>query len=171
MTTPRRLVLVICLALFIAACQNGGDASTSTTSDSTLLTLSPQTTSTTSLPMTTTSPEPIIELSAPRYQIVQRTLGEGVGDEVVVLLDPTSYEALTDIDIQDLISEVVDLFPPIAIAHIVDDPAAANVVGNPDASAAEVASIQDHYFARLDHGFQITFLGPFASSGSNVLGS
>jgi len=171
MIAPRRLVLVMCLALFIAACQNGSDASTSTTSDSVLLTLPPQTTPTTSLPTATTSPEPIIELSAPRYQIVQRTPGEGVGDEVVVLLDPTSYEALTDIDIQDLISEVVDLLPPIAIAHIVDDPTAANVVGNPDASAAEIASIQDHYFARLDNGFEITFLGPFASSGSNVLGS
>jgi len=162
---------VIGLVVLAAACQNGGDANTSTTRDSTLLTLPPQTAPTTSLAPTTTSPEPVIGLTAPRYQIVQRTPGEGVGDEVVVLLDPTSYETLTDIDIQDLIGEVVDLFPPIAIAHIVDDPAAANVIGNPDASAAEIASIQDHYFARLDNGFEITFLGPFASSGSNVLGS
>ncbi len=171
MTVLRRLVLVIGLALFVAACQNGSDANTSTTRDSTLLTLPEQTAPTTSLPSETTSPEPIVDLTAPRYQIVQRTFGEGVGDEVVVLLDPTSYETLTDIDIQDLIGEVVDLFPPVAIAHIVDDPAAANVVGNPDASAAEIASIQDHYFARLDNGFEITFLGPFASSESNVLGS
>lgn len=171
MIAPRRLVLVIGLALFVAACQNGSDANTSTTRDSALLTLPQQTAPTTTQPTETTSPEPISDLSAPRYQIVQRTPGEGVGDEVVVLLDPTSYETLTDIDIQDLIGEVVDLFPPIAIAHIVDDPAAANVVGNPDASAAEIASIQDHYFARLDNGFEITFLGPFASSGSNVLGS
>lgn len=171
MIAQRRLVFVIGLALFVAACQNGSDAGTSTTRDSALLTLPPQTAPTTTQPTTTTSSEPVSDLTAPRYQIVQRTPGEGVGDEVVVLLDPTSYETLTDIDIQDLIGEVVNLFPPVAIAHVVDDPAAANVVGNPDASAAEIASVRDHYFARLDNGFEITFLGPFASSGSNVLGS
>lgn len=171
MIVRRNLVLVIGMALLAAGCQSGGGATTSTTRDSTLLTLPPPTTSTAPQSTPTTAPEPIVDLTAPRYQIVQRTPGDGVGDEVVVLLDPTSYETLTDIDIQDLIGEVVDLFPPVAIAHIVDDPAAANVVGNPDASAAEIAAIQDHYFARLDNGFEITYLGPFASSGSNVLGS
>ena len=90
---------------------------------------------------------------------------------VVVLLDIASYETLTDIDLENIIADVVQRFPPIATVHVIDDPAAANVVGNPDATEAQIEPISGHYLARLDDGFSITFLGPFATAGSAVLGS
>ena len=90
---------------------------------------------------------------------------------MVVLLDATSYETLTDIDLEDVIADVVHRFPPIASVHVIDDPAAANVVGNPDATDEQIEAIAEHYLARLDDGFSITFLGPFAPAGATVLGS
>jgi hypothetical protein len=166
----RKVGIVVCAAVFAAACQGATDTETTTTEGSSLPTL-PLPTTTTTISATTTILEPPSQLSAPEYQIVQRTAGEGVGDELVVLLDPASYETLTDIDIQELIAEIVDLFPPVWTAHIIDDPAAANVVGNAAASEEDLAAIADHYLARLDNGFEITFLGPFAPKGSIVLGS
>ena len=71
----------------------------------------------------------------------------------------------------DGLAEVIELFPPVWTAHLIDDPAAANVVGNPNATESELEAIADHYFARLDNGFEITFLGPFADSGGGVIGS
>jgi hypothetical protein len=111
------------------------------------------------------------KLSSPDYQIVQRAPGIDTGDTVVVLLDTTSYETLTDIDLEEVIADVVQRFPPITTVHVIDDVAAANVVGNPDASEAQLEAIADHYLARLDDGFAITFLGPFAPAGATVLGS
>lgn len=170
MILRKSALIAVCAALLVSACQGSSADTTTTTEDSPLVTLSPPSATTTiSSPPTTTAR--INQLLAPEYQIVQRTAGDGVGDEIVVLLDPTSYETLTDIDIQDLIGEIVDLFPPVWTAHVIDDPAAANVLGNPDASAEDLASIADHYLARLDNGVEITFLGPFAPKGSIVLGS
>jgi hypothetical protein len=120
---------------------------------------------------TTTTTTPLQELSAPEYQIVRRIPGDGVGDELVILVDPSSYETLTDIDIQDLFAEVVELFPPVWTAHLVDDPGAVDVVIDPDATTAERAAVEDNYFARLEKGFEITYLGPFSDAGSGVLGS
>ncbi|MCB1245999.1 MAG: hypothetical protein KDB69_01890, partial [Acidimicrobiia bacterium] len=114
---------------------------------------------------------PIEELSAPQYQIVFREPTDGPGDELVIELDPTSYDTLTDIDIQDLFAEIVELFPPVWTAHLVDDPAAVAVVVDPDATPEDLDAVGDHYLARLDNGFEITYLGPFAESGSGVLGS
>lgn len=168
MPGTKRIVLVISAAFLVAACQ-GTSGATTTSRESPLLTLPPATTQ----PPTTTSTTlvPVKQLSSPEYQIVQRTPGDGTGDSVVVLLDTDSYETLTDIDLEDVIADVVRRFPPIATVHVIDDPAAANVVGNPDASDAQIEAIADHYLARLDDGFSITFLGPFAPAGSSVLGS
>ena len=167
---PRlRLIVVVAAVAFVAAaCQSSAD-STTTTAESPLLTLPPPTTPPTST--TSTTLVPVEQLSSPEYQIVQRSVGEGTGDTVVVLLDSSSYETLTDIDLEDVIADVVRRFPPIATVHVIDDPAAANIVGNPDATEEQIASIEDHYFARLDDGFTITFLGPFAPAGATVLGS
>jgi len=90
---------------------------------------------------------------------------------VVVLLDTTSYDSLTDIDLFDIIAEVVELFPPISEIHVVDGLLAASTVANPDSTEAQLQAIQPNYLARLENGFTITFLGPFASSGTAVLGS
>ena len=161
-------MVVAAVVLFATACQSSAD-DTTTTTGSPLLTLPPPTTPPTS--STSTTLAPVEQLSSPEYQIVQRTISEDTGDTVVVLLDTSSYETLTDIDLEEVITDVVQRFPPIATAHVIDDPAAANVVGDPDASEEQIAAISDHYFARLDDGFTITFLGPFAPAGATVLGS
>jgi hypothetical protein len=167
--SAKRIVLIAAVALVVAACQGGAADTTTSTTGSSLVELPPP--PTTLVEVTTTTLAPIDELSAPEYQIVKRVPGEGAGDELVVLLDPTSYETLTDIDIQDLIAEVVEFFPPVSILHVVDDPAAVNIVGNPEATPEEIESIEVHYLARLDNGVEITYLGPFSESGSGVLGS
>ncbi len=161
-------MVVAAVILVATACQSSAD-DTTTTTGSPLLTLPPATTPPTS--STSTTLPPVEQLSSPEYQIVQRTVSEGAGDTVVVLLDTSSYETLTDIDLEEVIADVVQRFPPIATVHVIDDPAAANVVGDPDASEEQIAAISDHYFARLDDGFTITFLGPFAPAGATVLGS
>jgi len=164
---------VVGIVVVAAACTSGPAAETSTTSGQTPLTTlaADGTTATTSQSTTTTTQAR--ELTPPRYRIVDRIEGDGEskGDTVVVLLDPASYDSLTDIDLFDIIAEVVELFPPISVIHIVDDPGAANAVANPDASNAEIQAIQANYLARLDDGLKITYLGPFASSGTAVLGS
>lgn len=165
----KRIVLLVGVSLIVAACQGGAAETTTSTTESSLVELPPP--PTTLVEVTTTTLAPIDELSAPQYQIVKRTPGEGTGDELVVLLDPTSYETLTDIDIQDLIAEVVEFFPPVSILHVVDDPEAVEIVSNPEATPEELASIEVHYLARLDNGVEITYLGPFSESGSGVLGS
>jgi hypothetical protein len=114
---------------------------------------------------------PLTELTAPGYRIVERQPTDLPGDEVVVLLDPESYDSLTDLDLYDLIAEVVELFPPVSVVHVVDSPAAGNLVANPDASQEDLGLVLANYLARLDDGFRVTYLGPFASSGTAVLGS
>jgi len=162
--------VVVSIVVFVAACTSSPSAETTTTASRVpLTTVAVDTAAPTT--STTTTTAALQELGPPSYRIVQRIETEDPGDTVVVLLDPTSYNSLTDIDLFDVIAEVVDLFPPISVIHIVDDPEAANVVANPDASNAEIQAIQDNYLARLDNGFKITYLGPFASSGTAVLGS
>lgn len=163
-----RILLFAGVTLVLTACQNGA-ADTTTTTESSLIDLPPV--PTTVVEDTTTTLPPIDELSAPQYQIVKRIPGDGIGDELVVLLDPTSYDTLTDIDIQDLIAEVVEFFPPVWTLHVVDDQVAVAVVIDPEATEDEIEAIEDHYLARLDNGVEITYLGPFSESGTGVLGS
>ena len=152
----------------LTACTSSSDDG-STTTIAPITTLAPSTTTT--VEPTTTTLAPIQELDAPSYRIVDRQPIEGSGDEVVVLLDPSSYDSLTDLDLYDLIAEVVELFPPVSVLHVVDSAAAANLVVNAEATDAERASLASNYLARLDDGFRVTYLGPFATSGSAVLGS
>ena len=163
-----RVLLFASVALALSACQNSA-VDTTTTTESSLIDLPPV--PTTVVEETTTTLAPIDELSAPEYQIVKRIPGDGVGDELVVLLDPSSYDTLTDIDLQDLIAEVVEFFPPVWTVHVVDDQAAVEVVIDPEATDEDLAEIEDHYLARLDNGVEITYLGPFSESGTGVLGS
>jgi hypothetical protein len=141
------------------------------------LSLTPLTTSATvpATPTTvaepTTTTEPLSTLTPPEYAIVDRTETDAPGDTVVVLLDDETYTSLTDIDLYDIIAEVVDIFPPVSELHIVDDVNAANIIANPDATAEEITLIEDNYLARLEDGFKITYLGPFAASGTAILGS
>lgn len=163
------VLIVIAMALLGAACQ-GSAGTTTTTTEPSPVDLPEPTDSTTSSTSSTTT-EPAQELSAPQYQIVRRIPGDDAGDELVVLLDPTSYDSLSDIDIQDLLAEVVELFPPVDTAHLIDDASATAVVIDPEATEADIDAVAIHYLARLDNGFEITYLGPFAESGTGVLGS
>jgi len=169
-----RLGLVLVAVVMVSAACNSGESSntTSSTSDAPLTTLiSSGSTGSVDASTTTTTAAIKTILTAPEYRIVDRIEGDGPGDTVIVLLDPATYESLSTLDLYDLIAEVVELFPPVAVLHIVDDAGAANVVANPDASEAERQAAVGNYLARLENGFQITYLGPFASSGSAVLGS
>jgi hypothetical protein len=169
MTRWYQAAAVLSLTLIVSSCTSSADNGETTTVPQAITTLPP--TTTTTAPTTTTSVGTITQLTPPSYQIVARTPTESGGDEVVVLLDPSSYDSLTDLDVYDIIAEVVELFPPVSIMHVVDDPAAANVVADPEASEEARAVLASHYLARLDEGFRVTYLGPFAESGSAVLGS
>ncbi len=160
------------MALIATAC-----TSSSTPDSTTTPSLTPLTTAATASPGTTVSDEsPTTSqarstLTPPKYAIVDRIQTDAPGDTVVVLLDTNSYTSLTDLDLYDIIAEVVDQFPPISVMHIVDDEQAVNTVANPDATDEELALVQDNYLARLDDGVKITYLGPFATSGTAILGS
>ncbi len=168
----RVISMTVILAVIGVACTSSdSDATTSSARDVPVTTLTTTEDSQPETDTTTTAAEPKSILTAPEYRIVDRISGEGEGDTVIVLLDPASYDSLTDLDLYDLIAEVVELFPPVAIVHIVDDARAGDVVGDPDASEADLEAVAMNYLARLDSGFRITYLGPFASSGTAVLGS
>jgi hypothetical protein len=163
-----RAVLVMSVAVALASCTADTEAPT-TTAAATVTTMPATTTMADTT--TTTGSAAISLLTPPRYQIVSRTVTEGNGDEVVVLLDQASYETLTDLDIYDVIVDVVELFPPVTVLHLVDDAQAANVVANPEATDAERDAASTHYLARLEDGYRIVYLGPFAGTASAVLGS
>ena len=165
--------VAVAIALVSVACTSDGSEQEASSVDTqapvtTLVSVAatePQSEST-----TTTTSVPKTVLSAPEYQIVDRIEGDS-GDTVIVLLDPETYGTLTDLDLYDLIADVVELFPPIAVVHVVDEAAAANIVANPGASEDERTAVAANYLARLDDGVKIIYLGPFASSGTAVLGS
>lgn len=158
------------LALIAPGCSSSGGSETTIPTEP-ITTLAPSTTVASTTEATTTTLAPVNELSAPVYRIFARTPTDGLGDEVTVLLDASSYDSLTDIDLYDVIFEVVELFPPVTTLHVVDSTAAAIVVSDPDATEEQLDTVSANYLARLDDGFRITYLGPFASSGSTVLGS
>jgi hypothetical protein len=164
--------VVVAVSLVAVACTSSGSQATTSSAPSPPLTTVTvvHTAESGSASTTSTTASPKTVLSAPGYKIVDRAEGD-IGDTVVVLLDSETYDSLTDLDLYDLIAEVVELFPPIAAVHVVDDAAAASIVVNPDASEAEREDIAINYLARLDDGVMIIYLGPFASSGTAVLGS
>ncbi len=173
MSSGARLAqVVVAVSLIAVACTSSGSDATTSSAPATPLTTMTFVDATESVNSSTTSTTaaPKTVLSAPGYKIVDRVEGD-IGDTVVVLLDSETYDSLTDLDLYDLIAEVVELFPPVATVHVVDDAAAANIVANPDASEAERQGIAINYLARLDNGVKIIYLGPFASSGTAVLGS
>jgi hypothetical protein len=149
-----------------AGCSLVGDDTTTTTA-----TTLPETTTT--VPATTTTATtlaPLSEPSFPSYSIVTR-IEDATGDTVVVLLDPSSYTLLSDVDLHDVIADVVDRFPPIVEAHVVDSPEAAGLVLVEEPTDEELQILSEHYFLRLEEGFRIVYVGPFAELGTSVLGS
>lgn len=122
---------------------------------------------------TTTTIAPLGDPQIPTFTIVSREPGDD-GDTVVVLLDTASYTSLTDIDLQNVISEVVDDYPPpIYVAHVIDSPDVAELVVAPpeELDAVEQGLLNIHHLVTLEEGFRIVFVGPFEESGTVILGS
>jgi hypothetical protein len=154
------------VVLMGAACSIGADTTTTTTEALVEITTVPPAETTT----TTTTLAPLSDPSFPSYSIVQRR-EDSNGDTVVVLLDPTSYEILSDVDLYDVLVDVVERFPPIVEAHVVDSPAAARAVLVEEPSDEQLQTLGEHYLVSLEEGFRIVYRGPFADLGSSVLGS
>jgi len=108
--------------------------------------------------------------AVPEFEILERQSGES-GDTLVVLLDPTSYTSLTDIDLQNVLAEVVEDFPPVAAVHVIDDERAAPLIGKEQLTPEEQQLLENFYLVKLEDGFRITFVGPFADVAPTVLGS
>jgi hypothetical protein len=106
----------------------------------------------------------------PEYAVVARVEGTA-GDTLVVLLDPSSYAALTDIDLENVIADVFERFPPVFELHVVDSQAAAELVLQVDVEPELVSILDEHYLVRLEEGFRIIYLGPFSSIAESILGS
>ncbi len=136
-----------------------GDTSESSSSGAT------QTTST-----TTTSTTVLPALGFPEYSIISREASED-GDIVVVLLDDTTYESLSDIDIYNVVSDLVEQFAPVYEAHIVESQAAADAVFIEDRTEAQQTALDIGYVARLEEGFRIVYSGPLEDNGVAILGS
>ena len=106
----------------------------------------------------------------PAYTILSREVGEE-GDTVVVLLDKESYLSLSDIDLANVLTDLVDRFPPILTAHVIDDEAVAEAVLADEATEEEQALLDIHHLVRLEDGFRMVFLGPFADLPIAIIGS
>ncbi|MDX2466911.1 MAG: hypothetical protein QNL12_06320, partial [Acidimicrobiia bacterium] len=119
---------------------------------------------------TTTTTTVIPELAFPEYSIISREASDS-GDVVVVLLDPTTYESLSDIDVHNVMSDLVEQFAPVFEAHVVESQAAADALFEEDPTETEQAALDRHYIARLEEGFRIVYVGPLEASGVAILGS
>lgn len=165
--------------LLVASCSGDDDAAEETGStvgsNSTITTLSPSgggtevaaaDTSTTTTTTTTEAPE----LSFPEYRIVSREATDA-GDIVVVLLDPTTYESLSDIDVYYVMDDLVERFAPVFEAHVVETQAAADALFVEEPTEDQQTALDNYYIARLEEGFRIVYVGPLEASGVTILGS
>jgi len=164
------------LTLLCTGC-SGGDADISSTTASstsaapvtTIQAVESTTTSTLAPSTTTTSLDPFGEPSFPEYTIVSRDVGTD-GDTLVVLLDADTG-SLTDIDLQNIVVDVVERFPPVLTAHIVENADAAEAVLATVPTEAEQELLDRYYLVRLEEGFRLVFVGPFADTPMTILGS
>ena len=180
----RAVVIIGLLTSPLTACSGDDGQETSTTLADGVTTLAPASTTTpttaetvagtTEAPqddttVTSTSGPP---LGLPLYEIALRGQGE-TGDTVVVLLDPESYTTLSDLDLQDVIRDVYDQFPPVAFAHVVDIEDAVDLVvaDRNSLTEEELTLLDQHYFARLEEGIRIVYVGPFDQYPIAILGS
>ena len=162
------VVIGLITALLGVGC-NGDDGAATTTT--TALT-APGATSTTTdgAGTSTTTTLPVGVFSPPEYEIMRRIPNDD-GDTLVVLLDPTSYDVLTDIDLQNVVADIVERFPPVLNAFVVDSAEAVDLVLKPEPTAEEQAIIDAHALVTLQEGFRVVFVGPFGDYGELILGS
>jgi len=179
MHRPITVAVFLALVLVVSACSgDDGDVTTTAAAAGTVTTLAPassgsesgSTATTVAAGGATTTAATDVEALIPEFTILSRTPGDD-GDTVVVLLDPESYESLTDIDLQNVISEVVDDFPPVFEAHVIDDEIVAPYISSADVTTDEQQLLDVHYLVRLEEGFRIIYVGPFADTPGTVLGS
>ena len=179
MVTLRKALVVGTALVLLAACsgddETGDESTTIETPEVTITTLADSADATveaaadTSTSTTTTTTE-APELSFPEYKIVSRESTDD-GDVVVVLLDPTTYESLSDIDIHNVMSDLVEQFAPVFEAHVVETQAAADALFVEDPTEDQATSLANDYIARLEEGFRIVYVGRFEESGVAILGS
>lgn len=179
MVSLKQVMIVGMLVMLFAAC-SGDDGATDDASTTTVVgapnttltgstggggtTPTPTTVSTT----TTTTVAPA--LSFPEYSIISREEAES-GDIVVVLLDPTTYESLSDLDVLNVMSDLVEQYAPVFEAHIVETQAAADALFIEEPTEAEQTALDNYYIARLEEGFRIVYVGPLEGSDDTILSS
>ncbi len=163
----RLAIFVSCLAI-VSACgdSSGATTTTQTTAAPPVVTTTPATVAADNTPGTTSAVTPTTGpgFSFPEFTIVERT-----DDDVLVVAVPAG--TYTDIDLQNLVGEMVERFPPVNGLHIIDDTAVTQLVLADSVSVGEQALLDLHYFLRLEDGFRMVYLGPFADVGEVILGS
>jgi hypothetical protein len=177
----RQALIVGIAVLVVAACSGDDDADESgntTTTAPTITTLGDSETvaggtesdQAGAAATTSTTTAVALELSFPEYSIVSREASEN-GDIVVVLLDRTSYESLSDLDVHNVVSDLVEQYAPVYEAYIVETEAAADALFVEEPTEEEQTALSIGYVARLEEGFRIVYEGPLADSGVAILGS
>ena len=119
---------------------------------------------------TTVAVDEEVSFSIPAYEVVNRVEAEQ-GATVVVLLDPATYTALTDVDLQNVIEDVIDRFPPVYEVHVVDDISAADLVLADGVQPAQQVILDEHYLVRLEEAFTIVYVGPFSDFPVTIIAS
>ncbi len=174
-----RQAIVVGLAMVLVASCSGDDdepadevltsttaASITTLGESVEASGAGETTTTTTTTTTTSQPE----LGFPEYSIISREASDN-GDIVVVLLDRETYESLSDIDLYNVMSDLVEQFAPVYEAHIVETQAAADALFIEEPTEDQQTALDNGYIARLEEGFRIIYMGPLEDSGVAILGS
>ena len=174
----RQALIVGFAVLLVAACSHGDNTSESSSSSTTtqaITTLADsssvagtQTDQTST--STTTTTTVALELSFPKYSIISRESSDN-GDIVVVLLDKSSYESLSDIDIHNVISDLVEQYAPVYEAYLVETQAAADALFVENPTEEQQTALDNGFVAKLDQGFRIVYEGPLARYGVAILGS
>ncbi len=174
----RQSVILVIAVLLIAACSGNdeGDTSTTSTTAATITTLGDSSTvagtesNQPSSTLSTTTSTVDLTLSFPKYTIISREASDN-GDIVVVLLDRSSYESLSDIDVHNVMSDLVEEYAPVYEAYLVETEAAADALFVENPTDAEKAALDNGYVAKLEQGFRIVYEGPLKDSGVAILGS
>ena len=170
----RLLVAVVALGMIGSACsgdEGAVDTSTTTSSPAAVTTIPPVADTTTAPAPDPTAPSTTSAVAAlPEYEIAFREAGED-GDTVVVLLDPSTFTTLSEIDVQDIVVDVYERFSPVLVAHVVDTEDAAGYVLLETLTEEQQDHLDLHYWARLEEGLRIVFQGQLADAGFAILGS
>ncbi len=174
----RRALIVGIAVLLVAACSGDdeSDQSTTSTTAATITTLGDPTAvvgtedGQADPTSSTTTSTVDLALSFPEYTIVSREASEN-GDIVVVLLDRTSYESLSDIDVHNVVSDLVEEYAPVYEAYIVETQAAADALFVEDPTDEEQTALNNGFVAKLEEGFRIIYEGPLQDFGVAILGS